>query len=271
MKGTTTHPDDTLGVLERFGCNLNELEESEMVAYLITLVIDGAAQDGERILAAFDKKATQDLSLTTLREGLSIILRIKLTIVLDHLKNSEKVELLTFLASNPAIIKQLRPLFMAIDPLFQPQLEQCNSETTIQFEAVFKSIDVVRRCSGLAVFRLINSRDTESLTSLIESFPTLVEVMDVAGRTLLSVAAEKGKIGMVRYLLDKHVSTQTLDNFGRTALYWAARAGHIDVVKLLVDAGAGLTEYAVGVGALYGHENITEYLREHARSGGIRY
>jgi hypothetical protein len=150
---------------------------------------------------------------------------------------------------------------MASDPFFQPHVEQCNSETAIQFEAVFKSIAAVRRCSKLAVFRTINLWDMKSMASHIENFPILAEVMDVADRTLLSVAAGKGKIRMVRYLLDKHVSSQTLDNFGRTALYWAARAGHVDVVELLVDAGAGLTEYAVEVGALYGHENITEYLR----------
>jgi ankyrin repeat protein len=53
-KSTTTHSDDTLSILERFGCNINEFEESDMITYLITLVIDGAMQDGERIQAAFD-------------------------------------------------------------------------------------------------------------------------------------------------------------------------------------------------------------------------
>ena len=245
-----------------------------MVAYLITLVIDGAVLDGERILAAFDKKVTQDLSLATLREGLSMILRTKLTAVLNHLKNSEKVELLKFLASNPAFIQQLQPLFIAIDPFYQPHPEQCNSKTTIQLEQVFKSTDVVRRCCGLALFQTINFRDTESLINLMGKLLILtrvVDVVDVVGRTPLSIAAEKGKIGMVRCLLDKHPSTQTLDNFGRTALYWAAKAGYIDVVNLLVDAGAELTEYAVEVGALYGHENITEYLRGRARTGAVRY
>ena len=115
-----------------------------------------------------------------------------------------------------------------------------------------------------AVLEAVRTDHLLALRNFVEEFGAGVEVVDPRNRTALSLAAERGNVDVVGYLLSKNVSTESLDNFGRTALYWAARWGQLDVVKLLAEHGATPTDFAVEVGALYGREEITKYLREYA-------
>lgn len=65
-----------------------------------------------------------------------------------------------------------------------------------------------------------------------------IDLPDNKGRTALSHAAESGKKGMVWVLLSAGASVDLRDGDGRTALAHAASSGSKDVVKVLLDAGA---------------------------------
>lgn len=94
--------------------------------------------------------------------------------------------------------------------------------------------------------------------------------VDHTGRTVLSLAAQTGKEELVRYLLHKGLSAEVVDGFGKRALYWAARYGKLGVVKLMVEYGAAVTNDAMEVGSVYGHEEVTVFLRDHIQELATR-
>ena len=86
------------------------------------------------------------------------------------------------------------------------------------------------------------------------------------GLTALHVAAQYGRLDMVRYLVKKGASFSARDNHGGTALHYAAE-GHLDVVRYLVENGADVHardtifgSTALHVAAFYGHLAVVKYL-----------
>ncbi|KAI1145749.1 ankyrin [Nemania diffusa] len=65
-----------------------------------------------------------------------------------------------------------------------------------------------------------------------------LELKDGSGRTMLSFAAERGEVALVKSLLSQGVDIETTDQTGRTPLLWAAACGKAEVVKLLIESGA---------------------------------
>lgn len=63
---------------------------------------------------------------------------------------------------------------------------------------------------------------------------------DPGGRTALAMAAGRGHIDVVNWLIEIGSPTETKDNDGRTALGRAASMGHLPVVDALTDAGADI-------------------------------
>ena len=62
------------------------------------------------------------------------------------------------------------------------------------------------------------------------------------GRTPLSLAAEKGYVGVVSLLLQKGAEVATKDGRGSTVLHWAYRQGHGNIARLLLEKGANPDE-----------------------------
>ena len=58
------------------------------------------------------------------------------------------------------------------------------------------------------------------------------------GKTALHISAERGNLGIVRFLLEHGVDIDVADGRGRTALHYAARGGHVNVVEKLLGEGA---------------------------------
>jgi ankyrin repeat protein len=112
-----------------------------------------------------------------------------------------------------------------------------------------------------AALSCVSSGRLDGLKTLIESSVASPDSTDHLGRTLLSLASEKGDMSMVEYLSTKTQSLGVLDRLGRTEMYWAARVGNLDMVKLLLKIGAKPTPFAVEVGSLYGHEDVSKFLR----------
>ena len=88
------------------------------------------------------------------------------------------------------------------------------------------------------------------------------------GWTALIVAAQKGQIGVVKYLAENGADIEAGDNYERTALSWAAQNGHIGVVKYLVEQGADVHQKdtaewsALTYAAYSGQIEVVKYLAE---------
>ena len=52
------------------------------------------------------------------------------------------------------------------------------------------------------------------------------------------MAAQNGRLDVVRFLAENGAVKYQADNHGRTPLWWAARHDHLDIVQFLVEVGA---------------------------------
>ncbi|KAL3438994.1 ankyrin repeat-containing domain protein [Aspergillus tetrazonus] len=67
-----------------------------------------------------------------------------------------------------------------------------------------------------------------------------VDWTDHMDSTPLLLAAERGHLDIVSFLLEKGAQTDHTDLEGRTALFWASKGGHVGIVRVLVAQGADL-------------------------------
>ncbi|TQE06835.1 hypothetical protein C1H46_007552 [Malus baccata] len=80
---------------------------------------------------------------------------------------------------------------------------------------------------------------------------------DVHGWTALHKACFKGKIEVIRTLLEKGVDMDAKDEDGYTALHCAAESGHVDMIKMLLKKGVDAeTQTNKGVTALQIAESL---------------
>ncbi|RYP53828.1 hypothetical protein DL768_001279 [Monosporascus sp. mg162] len=262
--------DKILTTFAKHGCGLGDYSRDMRVTLLRELVIGSAVDDGSLVLASLrpvppdvppEASANSSIGVTGIDPGL----------LFKDVSEDEKTEILRFLVSNGASDDQILPFFKLLNETYLPSIQTKRSE---RFKGEWRL--TVRRAAERdyastvafmrdAVLEAVVTDDLLALRMFVEDFGASAEVMDPRNRTVLSLAAERGNTDMIRYLLGRNVSTESLDNFGRTALYWAARSGQLDVVKVLAEHGATLTDFAVEVGAVYGHEATTGYLREYAR------
>ncbi len=92
----------------------------------------------------------------------------------------------------------------------------------------------------------------ESVKNTPDTLKTLVEATDKDGRTALHLAAWRGRVEVVKHLLNfiganltetLHTLVVVTDEFGQTALHLAAWCGRVEVVKQLLNfVGANLPE-----------------------------
>lgn len=90
----------------------------------------------------------------------------------------------------------------------------------------------------LAIERACRERTPEQLQRQV----TLLRVRTLSGDTLLHVAASRGHVALVRYLLTAWAGQEVNggNNRGRTPLHEAAAQGHDQIVKLLLKAGVAV-------------------------------
>jgi ankyrin repeat protein len=82
----------------------------------------------------------------------------------------------------------------------------------------------------------------------------------------LLIASQKGRLGVVRVLLERGADINKAHNYGETPLYVASRNGHLNVVRVLLAGGAdinkadnnGVTPLAIA--STLGHVNVVKLL-----------
>lgn len=119
-----------------------------------------------------------------------------------------------------------------------------------------------------AIRNAIKLGDTHEVKQLIGSEKEILNTMTSFG-TWLHVAAKKGHLEIVKYLIEKGIDMDTRGGtFDASALNLVAGAGHLEIVKyLLVEAGAeidvSLAKRNPLFGAIYGgHKEVVEFLVE---------
>jgi ankyrin repeat protein len=108
--------------------------------------------------------------------------------------------------------------------------------------------------------------EVKRIQALIKESPDLINAPDPIGETLLQSAAAKGKLAVVKLLLDSGAAVDGLQQPGLTALHYAAGNGHKAIVDLLLSKGAKPdAQTAGGVTALHlaarkGYETVAKAL-----------
>ncbi len=80
--------------------------------------------------------------------------------------------------------------------------------------------------------------EVKRIQALIKDSPDLINAPDQKSETLLESAAAKGKLAVVKLLLESGAAVDGLQQPGLTALHYAAANGHKAVVDLLLSQGA---------------------------------
>jgi len=111
--------------------------------------------------------------------------------------------------------------------------------------------------------------DTQKISSLLRSNPTLLHQQDDAGYTALHKAALNGREAVAMLLLEHRIDLSTSNWYKETPLHLASRNGHEAVARLLLEHRADLSANEnsklkpLHLAAFNGHEAVTRLLLEH--------
>ena len=94
------------------------------------------------------------------------------------------------------------------------------------------------------IFRYAEAGDIDSLKSLLAVNPRLLESRDDNGKTVLSIAVQKGHAGLVKYLIARGADVNTHNNYGTTPLHYASYYGQREIVRLLIEKKAQLDSHS---------------------------
>ena len=92
--------------------------------------------------------------------------------------------------------------------------------------------------------------------------------------TVLMLAAFKGYVEIIDFLLKSNADPDLQDIYGHTALILASDQGHIDSVRSLVEGGADIRLKtrsklsALDVAFNHNHAQVANFLLDHIISGG---
>ncbi|XP_041369743.1 E3 ubiquitin-protein ligase MIB2-like [Gigantopelta aegis] len=86
----------------------------------------------------------------------------------------------------------------------------------------------------------INDSDVEKVKKVLERFPKLVTAQPDNGITCLHIAANDGKLDIVKFLVEKGFDVNAKDLSGNTAFLKALKKKHVDVSRFLLEADTDL-------------------------------
>ncbi len=118
-----------------------------------------------------------------------------------------------------------------------------------------------------------NSGDSNWSSAAERGAPQAVNTPDHFGITPLMRAALDGRIGDVRWLINKNANVNARDKDAETALMAAAFSGHTEVVELLLNNGANVNaissggETALSLAQNNGHDKVIRMLVANGAKG----
>jgi uncharacterized protein len=116
----------------------------------------------------------------------------------------------------------------------------------------------------------------DEVEEFVEKDPTLLDAKNGRGWTPLTLAAKRGRLVVVRWLLDRGAAIDLQDDEGNTALYLAGRHDHPLVMKLLLERGAdpAISVHLDGTPLIFdcacagGHYEVVQSLPAHPSVAG---
>ena len=126
---------------------------------------------------------------------------------------------------------------------------------------VRKGAKINRKTKTLLFF--LESRGNKYDESVSKDYlwtPVLQSKSKYWGSTMLHVAAHRGHVEIVHFLLDNGAFISTVDGVNLTALQIAAENGHLEVVKALYNAGAAADQTSLHHAAANGRLEVVKYL-----------
>jgi ankyrin repeat protein len=138
-----------------------------------------------------------------------------------------------------------------------------NCVDVIRFLYAKVDLSAVDSHGSTAIFTSVREGKWDSLKCLLEVCGSDLHATDHAGWTLLHLAACKGRLDMVQYLVDRGISPNAKDQLGFTPLYYSAfhnQPACADFLQLRTSADefGGLTP--VQIAAANGHVPVLEVL-----------
>jgi ankyrin repeat protein len=122
-------------------------------------------------------------------------------------------------------------------------------------------------------YRLVEARDVNGLTAMLDVFPQLVHARGTNGNDLLGMAGATGDERLTRVLLDRGADPSRANAHGWTPLHQAAYSKQPLLAEMLLDAGAPLDVSARGDGGtplivalFWGNRAVAEKLAARDRS-----
>jgi ankyrin repeat protein len=132
------------------------------------------------------------------------------------------------------------------------------------------TIDLIK-----AAFRAAEEGDAEGLATMLDGTSQLLLSTMWGRKTLLTLAAARNQVCVLRLLLERGAPIDATNDDGRTALQCAVIHGHEDVVAHLLDAGADPTKRDLSTctvlirAAEYGHLAVVKLLLRHVDRCGV--
>lgn len=111
--------------------------------------------------------------------------------------------------------------------------------------------------------------DKDGIEFFLDIMKGDVNAVDKIGQTLLSLAAENGRVELTDFLLSRGADVSLPDKDGRTSVYWAAGEGKLEALKLLLRVGAQVSANDVEIAKSRSREAVRDYLEEYMESGGV--
>jgi len=124
----------------------------------------------------------------------------------------------------------------------------------------------VQKKDGWTALQLASWKGRLDIVKILLDHGASIDAVDPDGKTALRIACEDNQLSIVRCLLDRGAQIDSIDEYGRNSLHIVSWKGQIHVLTLLLDKGANIDAVtkdgrtALYIACYYGQLKIVEIL-----------